>query len=114
MNTIVIGISVLIAASVPISWLVSEVRDAPKVIRIPVGLGVMLLLLCVPFVMNDVHVVRQRQYDGCITRIAQLLDQGDQETVKRAMAAWNKDRGETTIGNLDHLNAILDKDTKVK
>jgi predicted Zn-ribbon and HTH transcriptional regulator len=64
--------------------------------------------------MNDVYVIRQHQYDACITRIAELLDQGDQETVKQAMEVWNKDRGETAIGDLDHVSAFLDKDAKGK
>jgi len=114
MNTIVIGIDVLIAIGVPICWFIAEARDAPKAIRILLGLAIMLVLLGVPFVMNDVYVIRQQQYDACITRIAELLGRGDHETVKQAMEVWNKDRGETAIGNLDHVSAILDKDGKAK
>jgi hypothetical protein len=114
MNTILIGIAVLIAISLPVCWLIAELRDASKATRILLGLGIMSVLLGVPFVMNDVFVVRRHQYDRCITRIAELVDQGDQETVRRATAVWNKDRGDTSIGNVDHVNAVLENDPKVK
>ncbi len=114
MNALLIGIVALIAISLPISWLIAEIRDASRSIRLALGLGIILFLLGVPIVMNDVYVIRQHKYDACITRIAELIDKDDRETVKQAMAVWNRDRGETTIGNLDRVAATLNKDAETK
>ncbi len=107
-----IGIAALtIFVSVPVSWLVAEIRNSPKPMRIALGLGCMLLLLSVLLVSNEVAVVRQRRYDACITRIAELLGKGDQRTVQEAMAVWSKDRGERKI---DRVNAILETYSEAK
>ena len=110
-NFMPVGIAGLITISI---WLIAEIRNASKAIRIVLGLGIMFVLLCQPFLMNDVFVVQKLQYDACITRIAELLDQNDEKTVKQAMAVWNKDRGQTSIGNLAHVNALLGTDAKTK
>jgi hypothetical protein len=83
-------ISVVIVLGLPAAWLISELLDARKSVR--VGLGLAVIVAAAGLLITAEEIVRFQNGTAarCFRQISVLLDKGDVDTVKRAVVAYNE------------------------
>lgn len=91
METIASVISVLIVVGLPAAWLASEFGDARKSVRVGLGLAVVAVAVGCCITAGELERVNRSAHARCFQQIGVLLESGDIATVKRAVAAYNKD-----------------------
>ena len=91
METIELVIPVLIVLGLPAAWLMSELLDARKLVRVGLGLAVVAMAASMLMTVGVGEAGRTSAHARCFLKIGELLDSGDIATVKRAVAAYNED-----------------------
>ena len=91
METIELVIPVLTVFGLPAAWLITELLDARKLVRVGLGLAVVAIAAGMLMTVGVSEAARTSAHTRCFLKIGELLDSGDIATVKRAVAAYNED-----------------------
>jgi hypothetical protein len=91
METIAVAVSFALVIGLPIAWLTTELLESRKLLRIVLGLACIGVFLGCLITAEEIVTFQQRAHARCFRQISVLLDKGDVDTVKRAVADYNKD-----------------------